>query len=55
MVQEPAFRRRGRQLAPGQCDLVHLFGGQGTINVNSWTPDSSRFAYIAYPMQNARR
>ena len=23
-----------------------LFGGQGTINVNSWSPDSSRFALV---------
>jgi Tol biopolymer transport system component len=36
-------------------DLVHLFGGQGTINVNSWAPDSRRFAYVAYPKENARR
>jgi TolB protein len=27
-----------------------LFGGQGTINVNSWSPDSRRFAYMAYPI-----
>jgi Tol biopolymer transport system component len=27
-----------------------LFGGQGTINVNSWSPDSGRFAFVAYPM-----
>jgi Tol biopolymer transport system component len=27
-----------------------LFGGQGTINVNSWSPDGRRFAYVAYPM-----
>jgi TolB protein len=27
-----------------------LFGGQGTINVNSWSPDSRRFAYVAYPI-----
>lgn len=26
-----------------------LFGGQGTINVNSWSPDSARFAFVAYP------
>lgn len=31
-------------------DLVHLFGGQGTINVPSWAPDSTRFAYVAYPL-----
>ena len=30
-------------------DLVHLFGGQGTINVPSWAPDGTRFAYVAYP------
>ena len=28
--------------------LVELFGGQGTINVNSWSPDSKRFAYVSY-------
>lgn len=27
-----------------------LFGGQGTINVNSWSPDSRRFAFLAYPI-----
>jgi Tol biopolymer transport system component len=30
-------------------DIVRLFGGQGTINVNSWAPDSTRFAYVEYP------
>ncbi len=25
------------------------FGGQGTLNVNSWSPDSTRFAFAAYP------
>ena len=28
--------------------LVKLFGGQGTINVNSWAPDSKKFAYVRY-------
>jgi Tol biopolymer transport system component len=27
-----------------------VFGGQGTLNVNSWAPDSSRFAFVAYPL-----
>ena len=27
----------------------NIFGGQGTLNVNSWAPDSTRFAYVAYP------
>jgi Tol biopolymer transport system component len=30
-----------------------LFGGQGTINVNSWSPDSRRFAFMAYPIESA--
>ena len=28
--------------------LVSLFGGQGTINVNSWSPDSKCFAFVSY-------
>lgn len=28
--------------------LVKLFGGQGTINVNSWSPDSKKFAFVSY-------
>ena len=28
--------------------LVALTGGQGTINVNSWSPDSKHFAYVSY-------
>ena len=28
--------------------LTKLFGGQGTINVNSWAPDSRRFAFVQY-------
>ena len=26
-----------------------VFGGQGTLNVNSWSLDSTRFAFVAYP------
>ncbi|MGO4270517.1 TolB family protein [Paenibacillus sp. TAF58] len=28
--------------------LVKLFGGQGTINVNSWSPDSRHLAFVSY-------
>jgi Tol biopolymer transport system component len=28
--------------------VVRLFGGQGTINVHSWAPDSRRFAFVSY-------
>jgi len=31
-------------------DLARFNGGQGTINVNSWAPDSQRFAYVKYPL-----
>lgn len=30
--------------------VARIFGGQGTINVNSWAPDGLRFAYVAYPI-----
>lgn len=28
--------------------VAEVTGGQGTINVNSWAPDSRRFAYVTY-------
>jgi len=28
--------------------LCSFFGGQGTINVNSWAPDSRHFAFVSY-------
>lgn len=28
--------------------VVKLFGGQGTINVNSWAPDGRRLAFVSY-------
>jgi len=34
----------------GIRDLAHLFGGQGTLNVNSWDPTGTRLAYVAYPI-----
>lgn len=33
--------------------LRTLLGGQGTVNVNSWSPDGRRFAYVEYPMASA--
>ena len=30
--------------------ILKLFGGQGTINVNSWAPDSRRFAFVSYEL-----
>ncbi|MBI4906657.1 MAG: TolB family protein [Acidobacteria bacterium] len=28
--------------------VATLFGGQGTMNVNSWAPDGKRFAFVSY-------
>ena len=28
--------------------LARFFGGQGTINVNSWSPDSRQLAFVSY-------
>jgi TolB protein len=36
-------------LAGGKVEiLAKLFGGQGTINVPSWSPDSKRIAFVSY-------
>jgi len=31
--------------------VARLFGGQGTINVNSWAPDSKRLAFVSYRLK----
>jgi TolB protein len=28
--------------------LAKLYGGQGTINVPSWSPDSRNIAFVSY-------
>lgn len=33
--------------------LVKLFGGQGTLNVNSWAPDSKKLAFVSYRLKNS--
>jgi TolB protein len=38
--------------------LAKLFGGQGTINVPSWSPDSKQLAFVSYqlpPRENAEK
>ncbi len=34
----------------GNRTLFRFFGGQGSINVNSWASDSRRFAFVRYEM-----
>jgi len=36
------------KVGANQKILVNAIGGQGSMNVNSWAPDSTRFAYITY-------
>ncbi|MFC4242972.1 biopolymer transporter Tol [Gryllotalpicola reticulitermitis] len=31
-------------------ELARLFGGQGTMNVPSWSPDGTEIAYVDYPL-----
>lgn len=38
-----------REVAPKV--ITEIIGGQGTINVNSWSPDSKRFAYVTYEVK----
>lgn len=38
----------------GRRDVIAFWGGQGTINVNSWAPDSQRFAYGGLPTSDIR-
>ena len=43
------MRAPGKKLKPAKIQvLTTFFGGQGTINVNSWSPDSKKFAYVVY-------
>ena len=39
----------GNKLKPVKLEVLHkFFGGQGTINVNSWSPDSKKFAFVVF-------
>ncbi|KAA9134045.1 hypothetical protein F3N42_00395 [Marinihelvus fidelis] len=49
----PPNRRVELRIAPTDGSepprtLTKLFGGQGTINVPSWSPDSTRVAFVSY-------
>jgi TolB protein len=38
-------------LADGKIEeFAKLFGGQGTINVPSWSPDSRKLAFVSYQL-----
>ena len=43
------MRAPGAKLGAPQVEvLTRFFGGQGSINVNSWSPDSRKLAYVVY-------
>lgn len=45
MMKMPA---RKLKKEPGISVVREFFGGQGTLNVNSWSPDGRRFAFVRY-------
>ena len=43
---------RLRAVVGGEIQTVaKLFGGQGTINVPSWSPDSKQIAFVSYRLE----
>lgn len=32
--------------------ILEFFGGQGSVNVNSWHPDSKKFAFVRYELEH---
>jgi hypothetical protein len=41
----------GAKIEPAAIQVLgKVFGGQGTINVNSWSPDSKKFAFVSYEL-----
>jgi Tol biopolymer transport system component len=42
---------RLQSLADGKLEvLAKLFGGQGTVNVPCWSPDSKKIAFVSYQL-----
>jgi Tol biopolymer transport system component len=35
--------------------IAYVYGGQGTINVPSWSPDSKRVAFVSNTDMNAAK
>ncbi len=50
--QEVELRLKPLSGGPTQV-LARLFGGQGTINVPSWSPDSRQLAFVSYQLRPA--
>lgn len=50
-ADRPVILRRMKPDGSEAIDLIAFNGGQGTINVSSWSPDSRRFAFVMYPTE----
>ncbi len=52
----PANKHVELRLAPAaggaSRTIVKLFGGQGTMNVNSWSPDNRTLAFVSYRLKS---
>jgi TolB protein len=46
----PRAEAGAQAVDPQITAIARLFGGQGTMNVNSWSPDSRRFAFVRYEL-----
>ncbi len=46
---KPVILRRMKPDGTEQADILGFNGGQGTLNVNSWSPDNQHFAFVMYP------
>lgn len=51
LANKHVLLRRMMSDGSGAVTIKELFGGQGTINVNSWAPDSRRIAYVRYELK----
>ncbi len=54
-ADQPVKLRLMQQAGGPIQDLARLFGGQGTINVPSWSPDSRQVAFVSYELIYASR
>ncbi len=41
--------RRMKPDGSQQADIIRFNGGQGSINVNSWSPDNKHIGFVMYP------
>jgi TolB protein len=50
-ASHPSFKKVMLRIMPTDGGaprvIAHLYGGQGTMNVNSWSPDSRRLAFVS--------